>query len=142
MRIVEINSVCGIGSTGRICIGIADVVISAGHACCIAYGRLPAPAQYTSISYRITNNREVKVHALQSRLFGKTGMYSKQATKRFLTWLEAYKPDLIHLHNLHGYYINIPLLFKYLKMHDIPVVWTLHDCWAFTGHCAHFDRIG
>ena len=59
-----------------------------------------------------------------------------------LHFIDRFKPDLIHLHNLHGYYINIRLLFNYIKRHNIPVVWTLHDCWAFTGHCTHFDYIG
>lgn len=141
MKIVQINSVCGVGSTGRICAGIAEVARSNGHECIIAYGRSNAPEKYKDISYRIESNFGVKVHALKSRLFGKTGTYSKRATKRFLKWLDEYKPDILHLHNLHGYYINVPMLFDYIKKRNIHTIWTLHDCWTFTGHCACFDLV-
>lgn len=142
MKIVEINSVCGIGSTGRICVGIAEVARAQGHECTIAYGRAIAPQQYEGISYRIGNDLGVRVHALKSRLFGKTSTYSKAATKKLIAWLEEYKPDVLHLHNLHGYYLNVPMLFAYIKRNHVRVIWTLHDCWAFTGHCAYFDRAG
>ncbi len=56
--------------------------------------------------------------------------------------IQEIKPDIIHLHNLHGYYLNIEILFHYLATAGIPVVWTLHDCWPMTGHCAHFSFIG
>lgn len=70
------------------------------------------------------------------------GFGSRRATLRFIDWIREYAPDVIHLHNLHGYYINIGVLFNYLQETDKPVVWTLHDCWAFTGHCTHFDYVG
>lgn len=142
MKIIQVNSVCGVGSTGRICTGIAEIAKQNGHECKIAYGRMQAPKQYDDISYRIESDFGVKIHALESRLFGKTGTYSKQATKRFLDWLDIEKPDILHLHNLHGYYINYPMLFDYIKTNNIRIVWTLHDCWAFTGHCAYFDMVG
>lgn len=142
MKIVQINSVCGVGSTGRICVGLAEAAKRVGHECKIAYGRSAAPAEYSDISYRITTDLEVKKHALGSRLFGKTGTYSKAATKRFIDWLDGYAPDILHLHNIHGYYVNIPMLFDYIKSRAVPVVWTLHDCFAFTGHCAYFDMVG
>lgn len=140
MKIVEINSVCGVGSTGKICVGIAEVAKSHGYECKIAYGRKAALNQNDKDVYRITSDFQVKVHALLSRLFGKSGTYSKRATKKFIAWLNEYKPNVIHLHNLHGYYINVPMLFDYIKANDVKVIWTLHDCWAFTGHCAYFDE--
>ena len=139
MKIVEINSVCGVGSTGRICVEIAEVAKQNDHECLIAYGRSKAPREYDNISYRIGSNLDVNIHALKSRLFGKTGTYSKRATKKFLAWLDEYKPDVLHLHNLHGFYVNVPLLFDYIKKNNIRTIWTLHDCWSFTGHCSYFD---
>lgn len=77
-----------------------------------------------------------------SRMTDGEGLYSSSATKRLVEKIEAYAPDIIHLHNIHGHYLNYPILFRFLKEYDRPVVWTLHDCWPFTGHCAHFDFIG
>ncbi len=73
---------------------------------------------------------------------GKSGFGSKAVTRRFLKWLDEIKPDILHLHNLHGFYIHVEMLFEYIKIHHIPVVWTLHDCWPLTGQCAHFDYAG
>lgn len=135
-RILFINSVC-YGSTGRICTGLYDLAEENGYECCIAYGRDYAPAGYNTI--KIGNKIDLYAHVLKTRLFDKHGFGSKAATKKFLKQIETYKPDIIHLHNIHGYYINIEYLFTYLKKNpQIKVVWTLHDCWAFTGHCANF----
>ncbi len=90
----------------------------------------------------IGNSTDVKVHGLMTRITDKTGFYSRKATKEFIQKIEEYNPDIIHLHNIHGYYINIELLFDYLKETQIPVVWTLHDCWAFTGHCCYYSMAG
>jgi len=139
MKILQINTVSGFGSTGRIAIDIAQMIIDQGHECCIAYGRGTAPVKYQSISRRIGSDLNNKVHGLQTRIFDLHGFGSKNATKSFLRWVDEYNPDLIHLHNIHGYYLNLELLFAYLKKCGKPVVWTLHDCWAFTGHCAHFS---
>jgi glycosyltransferase involved in cell wall biosynthesis len=139
MKILQINSVCGIRSTGRICTDLADILAENGHECKIAYGREIVPENYRKYAVLIGNNFDVKIHALHSRIFDSAGFGSKKATKIFLEWVEAYDPDLIHLHNIHGYYINIELLFQYLKTCGKPIVWTLHDCWSFTGHCTHFD---
>ena len=142
MKILQINSVCGIRSTGRICADIADILIANGDDCRVAYGRESVPESYNDIAVRIGNDADVNCHAFTSRIFDNTGHGSKKATRDFLKWVDEYAPDVIHLHNLHGYYINLELLFQYLKKVQKPVVWTLHDCWAFTGHCAHFDLIG
>lgn len=139
MKILEINSVCGIGSTGRICTDIAKVLSENNHECYIAYGREKAPDEYEHIAKRIGNNRDVNFHVIKSRIFDNSGFGSKRATKKFIKWIIELNPDIIHLHNIHGYYINVEILFNFLKEFNKPVIWTLHDCWPFTGHCTYFD---
>lgn len=138
MKVLEINSVCGIRSTGRICTDLADTLKENGHGCKIAYGRETAPEKYKNISYRIGSDTDVKLHALKARLFDSAGFGSKKATEKLIEKIKEYDPDIIHLQNIHGYYIDIEILFNYLAAADKPIVWTLHDCWAFTGHCSHF----
>ena len=81
------------------------------------------------------------MHVCRNFFQGGAGFGSTGATKKFISWLCEIKPDVIHLHNIHGFYLHTQLLFDYLKSADIPVVWTLHDCWSFTGHCAYFDYV-
>lgn len=140
MKILMINSVCGYGSTGKIVADLARGIEKSGDECWIAYGRGEAPADLHT--YRIGDDLGVYMHGVLSRIMDKHGFYSSYATKTFIRWMKQYNPDVIHLHNLHGYYINIELLFQALKELDKPVIWTLHDCWAFTGHCAYFDFCG
>lgn len=142
MKILQINSVCGYGSTGRIATDIAEILMEQGDECRIAYGRGSVPDKYQNIAVRIGTDTDVKLHGLRTRIFDQHGFGSKKATKNFLKWVDEYNPDLIHLHNIHGYYIHIGLLFDYLKKRAKPVVWTLHDCWAMTGHCAYFSAAG
>ncbi len=142
MRVFQINSVCGIRSTGRICTDLADIIKENDGECEIAYGREQVPEKYQGIAYRIGSNIDVRGHALASRIFDSAGFGSKKATRHLIEHIREYKPDIIHLHNVHGYYINIEILFTYLAEADIPVVWTLHDCWAFTGHCSYFSMEG
>ena len=139
MKVLMINSVCGIKSTGRIATDLADMLTEKGHMVKIAYGREEIPEKYKEYAVRIGNEWDVRLHALEARLFDNAGFGSKKATLKFLEWVREFAPDIIHLHNLHGYYINVELLFKFLKEYKKPVIWTLHDCWAFTGHCAYFD---
>lgn len=135
-KILFINSVCN-GSTGKICKDLYDIATNEGYECCIAYGRGEAPNGYKTI--KIGNEFDVYTHVAKTRLFDEHGFGSKRATTLFLKQVDLFKPDVIHLHNIHGYYINIELLFDYLKQHsEIKVIWTLHDCWAFTGHCSHY----
>lgn len=140
MKILLINEVCGYTSTGKICGEIADELAGQGHEVKIAYGRSSyVPDKYQKYGIRIGNDWTVRLHALKTRLFDAHGFGSKGATRKFLEWADSYDPDLIWLHNLHGYYINIELLFRWIKSHpEKEVKWTLHDCWAFTGHCVHF----
>jgi len=140
MKVLQINSVCGHGSTGRIATDIYKVLEEQGHECLIAYGREIAPKGIKAI--RIGTKFDNYVHVMKTRLLDKHGFSSKKATLEFIEKVKEYNPDIIHLHNIHGYYINIEILFYYLKEANKPVVWTLHDCWSFTGHCAYFDYIG
>lgn len=141
MKVLQINSVCGIRSTGRICTDIADVLTANGHECKIVYGRETVPEKYKKYAVRIGSNTDVKLHALESRLFDNSGFGSKKATNDFIKWVKEYDPDVIHLHNIHGYYINIEILFNYLKSCNKRIIWTLHDCWPFTGHCSYFTIV-
>lgn len=143
MKVLMINSVCGIGSTGRICTDLAQEFEKNGHEVKIAYGRdTNVPEQFRKYAIRIGTAMDVKLHGLQTRLFDAHGFGSKAATKQFLKWADTYKPDLVWLHNIHGYYINIELLFEWIKKQkNLKVKWTLHDCWAFTGHCSYFTMV-
>ena len=135
-RILFINSVCN-GSTGTICKNLYKAAKDAGHTCCIAYGRGDAPEGFNTI--KIGNQLDIYLHVLKARLFDASGFGSKKATKDLIKQIEEFKPDVIHLHNIHGYYVNIEILFNYLKQHpEIKKIWTLHDCWSFTGHCAYY----
>lgn len=140
MRVLQINSVCGVGSTGRIATDLYKVLEERGHESKIAYGRGIAPEGIDSI--KIGSSFDNYIHVFKTRVFDKHGFGSVNATKKFIEEVKKYNPDIIHLHNIHGYYINIEILFNYLKEANKPVVWTLHDCWAFTGHCAYFDYAG
>ena len=142
MRVLLINTVCGIRSTGRICTDIAEEFVSKGAEVKIAYGRDIVPKEYKKYSVRIGSKIDVALHAFLSRIFDCSGLLSKMATRKFLQKVEKFSPDLIWLHNIHGYYINYELLFSWIKKHpEIKIKWTLHDCWAFTGHCTHFTMV-
>lgn len=136
-----INVVCGIRSTGRICTDLADALTEQGHTVKIAYGREQVPEKYKKYAYRIGTNLDVKLHGLKARLLDAAGFGSKRATIKFIEWVKKYDPDVIHLHNIHGYYINVEVLFDYLRTCGKKIIWTLHDCWAFTGHSAYCDAI-
>jgi len=119
---------------------ITKLASEAGYNAYMAYARGDEPSDEKSI--KIGRKVDIYWHGLVTRVTGSHGFSSKRATDIFLEKVDEIKPDLIHLHNIHGYYINIELLFRYIKEKRIPVIWTLHDCWAFTGHCAHFDFVG
>lgn len=140
MKILQINSVCGTGSTGKIAVENYKKHKEQGIESWIAYGRgEPKNCEHT---IRIGTNFDVYYHGIMTRIFDKHGFYSKKATEKFIEEVKKLNPDTIHLHNIHGYYLNIEILFKYLKEYGKEIIWTLHDCWAFTGHCAHFDFVG
>lgn len=109
----------------------------------VAWGRGRKPGHTLGQSgqpreFRIGNRLSLYRDALLTRLDDRDGFHSWQETKRLIDWLDAINPDIVHLHQLHGYYINIELLFAWLSEHRCKVKWTLHDCWAFTGHCVYF----
>ena len=136
-----INSVAGYGSTGRIAAEKCRELMAQGHACMLAYGRDKANCDDIP-TICIGSPMDYKLHGIKTRLFDMHGFGSKAATKRFLAQVKEYDPDVIWLHNIHGYYIHIGLLFAYLKTCGKKILWTLHDCWSFTGHCAYFDFAG
>lgn len=137
MKVVQINTVCGTGSVGRIAVDLYQITKKEGNAPYIAYGRGEADSLLNA--YKIGNGRDFIGHVMKNFLLGESGFGSKKQTVRFLRWLDEIQPDLIHLHNIHGFYLQVESLFSYIKEKNIPVVWTLHDCWSFTGHCAYFD---
>ena len=140
MKIVLVNTICRRGSIGRICADLYEELDRAGDEPYMIAGRGSLP-QYMRGKV-IGNKADFAGHVLKNFFQGRAGFGSAAVTKRFLSYLDEIKPDLIHLHNIHGFYLQTELLFDYLKSHDIPVVWTLHDCWPMTGHCAYFDYVG
>lgn len=139
MKILMIIVVCGRKSTGIICTDLADELTSRGHIVKIAYGREEVPEQYEKYAVRIGNDIDVFLHALMSRVLDSCGFHSTYYTKKFIKWIEEYNPDVIHIHNIHGYYVNVKILFEYLRKGNKRIIWTLHDCCAFTGHFALCD---
>ncbi len=146
MRVAAVNIATN-GSTGKIMLGVAEVADERGHVTHtyspIQFVRgmketFPAIPHHTYFGSRT----ESFVHCYAGSLLGRNGLYSRKGTKQLIRELEAFRPDVIHLHNLHRFCVNLPMLFRYIKQHDIAVVWTLHDCWAFTGNCAHFALAG
>lgn len=141
MKVVIINVCAGCYSTGRICSQIAQSYIDSGNQCMIVYGQNSKEERLPTISFN--NKFDIYKHVLKTRLFDNTGFESKKSTKNLLSYLDKFKPDLIWLHNIHGYYINVEMLFGWIKEHpEVEIKWTLHDCWAFTGHCSYFTAVG
>lgn len=140
MKVLQINTVCGNGSVGRITVDISHALQKAGDECLIAYGRRSAPSDVNA--WKFGSNPDMGIHVLHTFLKGEHGFASGKQTARLIGKIKAYDPDVIHLHNIHGFYLDIEQLFEYLRKAGKPVVWTLHDCWAFTGHCAYFDYAG
>lgn len=142
MKYLFINSVYGVRSTGKIIAEQCRYLIGKGHQCMVAYGR-EGIGDSEIKQFRIGTSVDYKIHALLTRCLDLHGFCSKRATEKLLIEMEKYEPDIIWLHNLHGYYIHIEVLFQWLKMHpEIQIYWTLHDCWSFTGHCAYFTMVG
>ena len=141
MKYLFINSLAGKGSTGRIAAGKCRELMAQGHQCLIAYGREQGNCEDIP-TLRIGSDLDEKIHGVLTRTLDFHGFGSYRATKTFLEKVRQYDPDVIWLHNIHGYYLHIGLLFEYLKTCGKPIYWTLHDCWSFTGHCAYFDYAG
>lgn len=137
MKVVLVNVVNKILSTGRNCFEINDILNLQGIKCWTAYSY----GVKTKNSFRISSPLECKYHAFMSRLTGKQGYYSYFSTQKLINFLEKEKPDIIHLNNLHGNYLNINTLLEYLKEKKIATVITLHDCWMYTGKCTHYSNL-
>lgn len=141
MKLLQINSVLNSGSTGRITEEIGRTAVEAGHESFVGYSKM-GPAGTISTGIKIGSEPDRYLHGLKTRLLDLHGFGSEKATKQFVSVINEIDPDIIGLHNLHGYYLNIEVLFNYLKKMQKPVVWTFHDCWPFTGHCTYFDSVG
>lgn len=139
-RLLQINT-CITQSTGRIAQQIGETAISNGWESYIAYPARAQKVESKSHLLVIGNKFDQYFHALMSRIFDCCGFLSQRSTKKLIRQIKQIKPDVIHLHNIHGYYLNLPILFEYLRRSRIPVVWTIHDCWAFTGHCVHYTCV-
>ena len=142
MKTVLINS-CNFGSTGNIMLEIAETAENGGYTAAVCYPQSRDNSRKQKEKDFIIGTRFSRnIHLQLAGITGLNGCFSYFSTLKLLKKLDKLKPDIIHLHNLHNCYINLPMLFKYIKKHNIKTVWTLHDCWSFTGHCPHFDMIG
>lgn len=140
LKVLQINTVCGSGSVGRITVDIYHTLQENKDQGLIAYGRRTAPADVEA--WRFGSDLDMGFHVLATFFKGEHGFASGRQTRRLIAKIREWKPDVIHLHNIHGFVLQVELLFAYLKEAGIPVVWTLHDCWPYTGHCAFYDYTG
>lgn len=137
-KLLQINVTANSGSTGKIAEAIGQLAISRGWESWIAYGR--GTPQSESRLIRIGNDWDMRWHGVETRLLDNHGLASRRTTRLFISRIKEINPDIIHLHNIHGYFINYPLLFRFLREWGGPVVWTWHDIWPMTGHCAFFGK--
>lgn len=139
MKILQINSVCDCGSTGRTTRELAEYLEKNGHECYVAYGQGTCTFHN---SMKIGTKLENHFHNLFfTRILGLHGYGTRCGTRKLIKWIEQINPDIIHLRNLHANYLNFPILFEYIIKRQIPVVFTLHDCFNYTGKCAHYTAI-
>jgi len=139
MKVVQINSVCGIGSTGRICVEISKLLTEAKIENYILY---TAESSGYPLGIRCGSRNGQKLQALKSRVLGNYGFNSHRATKTMIRHLERIRPDIVHLHNIHGHDCDLQMLFTWFRQNNTKLFWTFHDCWAFTGYCTHFTLAG
>lgn len=145
MRVAQIN-MCSNGSTGKIMVMIAKTAREDGMKVltCSAAERIKgkqSSVNKTQDHFIWGSPLERKFHVYAGIILGRNGMFSRIGTRALVKRLKLFQPDIVHLHNLHSFCINLPLLFRYLRKNNISVVWTLHDCWAFTGHCPYFTMV-
>lgn len=136
MKVAQINSVCGSGSTGKISVAISKLLTEQGIDNVIFYVQGNSDYQFGE---KYMYSDEVKWQALKAKVCGTYGFQTKRATHRLIKALDEFNPDMVQLHNLHGHNAHLGLLFSYLKERKIKIFWTFHDCWAFTGYCMYFD---
>jgi len=137
VKVLLVNTVLGYSSTGKICQEIYETVVGEGHEAVVAYGRgEPNPPHV-----KFGSDVETGFHLLETRLFDRHGQGSHFSTQRLVDLMKSFRPDIVHLHNLHGYYLNVEMLFEYLELSGVKTIVTLHDCWLMTGHCAFFSYV-
>lgn len=139
-KLFQINTVANWGSTGRIAEGIGEAASRSGWTCWMAYGRGRPESRMRLVP--VGSKWDMYRNGALARLLDNEGLNAHRATRRLIATMRELEPDVVHLHNIHGYYLNYPRLFSYLAEAGMPVVWTLHDCWPLTGHCTHFDFLG
>lgn len=139
-KLIQFNPVAGFGSTGRIAEQIGDFAIENGWDSYIVYSGRPK-AKSSSKLIEVGSKWDVISHAIETRLFDRHGLGSKNSTLKLTDLLEQLKPDVLHFHNIHGYYVNYEVLGAYINKSKIPVVWTFHDFWPMTGHCSYFSDV-
>lgn len=141
MKLLSINTVAeNSNAPADIMLNISSEAYRHGFESMVCYGRNCAVLPSYLVGYKINSNLDVYAHALLSRIGDSEGLHSGRATMRLINHICTYAPDIIHLHNIHGHYLNYPLLFDFLKRCNIPIVWTMHDCWAYTGHCVYYSH--
>lgn len=138
-RIVHINSFATSGCVALIARAIVSESARRGYENVFAYGRGDSPDCCESI--RVGCLLDFYGHALESRLLDDQGKGSRRSTRHFIEQLNELNPDAVHLHNIHGSYLNYHMLFDWVAQSKVKVIWTLHDCWPFTGHCAYYDYV-
>lgn len=140
-KLLQINPVVRLNtSTGRIMKEIGEVAMASGWESYVAYsGARDGMPAHSSKLVPVGDKLDLAVHAVATRLFDAHGLASKRGTRQFIERIKAIDPDVIHIHNIHGYFLNYPLLFNYLQESGKPVVWTIHDCWLYTGHCYYYS---
>lgn len=143
MKVLFINECFGVGSHGKISLMQAREYAQKGDEVAIAYGRSGiTQGDYVQWGIRISSKTEVCINALSARILDNEGFNARLSTAKFMKWADEYNPELVWLHNLHGYYINVRMLFDWIRSRpQMQVSWTLHDCWPFTGHCTNFNTI-
>jgi len=138
MKIVQINATCGVGSTGKICVDISKLLTEQSIDNYILYSN---KTNGYELGLSCSKKIYTKIQAFSSYVLGNYGFNSKIETKTMIEKLEIIKPDIVHLHNIHGHDCNLEILFSYFKIKKIKIIWTFHDCWSFTGYCTYFDRV-
>ncbi|CZR05641.1 Glycosyltransferase involved in cell wall bisynthesis [Trichococcus flocculiformis] len=136
MRVLQINAVYGIMSTGRTVLEMEKYLIKLGHESIVAYSEAP----YSNSGYKIGGTFGKKIHGLFSRVTGLQGYFSSLSTRKFLKYIDDVKPDIVHVRNLHSNFINMGMLFDYLAKNDIATIITLHDCWFYSGGHTHYVK--
>lgn len=138
MKVVQINATCGVGSTGKICVGISELMSANNLENDIFFS---SRTNGYPLGISCSNDRYLKIQALKARILGNYGFNSTKATRKLIRELERTKPDVVHLHNIHGHDCNLELLFSYFREKQTKLIWTFHDCWAFTAYCPHFTMV-